>query len=132
MQNYIAVLKKYVEFNGRASRTEYWMFFLVTCIISIVLSVVDGALHLNGLSNLGVLGSIYSLLILLPYLGVMVRRLHDTNHSGWWVFIILIPLLGALVLLVFLVSNSTPGDNKYGPNPKGVGATPMPPLVTTV
>lgn len=99
-------------FEGRARRTEYWMFTLFNVIISVVLSVIDSSL------NLGFLGVIYSLAVLLPGLAVSVRRLHDTGRSGWWLLIGLVPFIGAIVLLVFMLIDSEPRENQYGPNPK--------------
>ncbi len=114
MNWYLEVLQKYAVFTGRARRTEYWMFTLINFIISVVLSVVDTAAGMPG-----VLSGLYALAVLIPSLAVFVRRLHDTGRSGFWFFIILIPLIGAIVLLVFLVQDSTPGPNQHGPNPKG-------------
>ncbi len=115
-------------FDGRARRREFWMFCLFSFIISIILSIVDSVLGnkiVNGYgSSTGILGSIFSLVVLIPSLAVTVRRLHDTNHSGWWWFLMLIPIIGWIVILVFLFTDSTPGDNKYGPNPKGMTAVP--------
>jgi uncharacterized membrane protein YhaH (DUF805 family) len=115
MNYYTSVLKKYAVFSGRASRKEFWMFVLFSAIITIILGILDGVLNLKG-----ILGLVYGLAVLIPSLAVMVRRLHDTNRSGGWVFINLIPLIGAIIVLVFVVSDSTPGDNKYGPNPKEI------------
>jgi uncharacterized membrane protein YhaH (DUF805 family) len=115
MNWYLEVLKKYATFSGRARRTEYWMFTLISTVIAIVLGVIDTQLAKYGF---GVLGPIYSLAVLIPGLAVAVRRLHDTGRSGWWVLIVLVPIVGAIVLLVFLVGDSEPGMNRYGPNPK--------------
>lgn len=119
MNWYLSVLKKYAVFDGRARRTEYWMFALFSIIVSVVLVFVDGILHTRTGSGVGILGSLYSLAVLLPSIGVSIRRLHDTGKSGWWLLLILIPLIGPIVLLVFMVSDSQPGQNQYGPNPKG-------------
>ncbi|MFD6323360.1 DUF805 domain-containing protein [Streptomyces sp. NPDC058442] len=113
MNWYVEVLKKYAVFNGRARRKEYWMFTLFSVIVSIVLAAVDAAIGIQALQP------IYVIAVLLPTLAVAVRRLHDTNRSGWWIFIGLVPLVGFIVMLVFLVSEGNPGDNKYGANPKG-------------
>jgi uncharacterized membrane protein YhaH (DUF805 family) len=110
---YVEVLKKYAVFEGRARREEFWMFALVNFIVTIVLNVV---LSMIGLPILAV---IYSLAVLVPSLAVGARRLHDTNRSGWLLLISLIPLVGAIVLIVVWVQDSQPGPNKYGPNPKG-------------
>jgi len=110
---YLAVLKNYAGFSGRARRTEYWMFFLINFIIVVVLDVIGLALKLGTY-----LGIIYSLAVLLPALAVAVRRLHDTGRSGWWVLISFVPLVGTIILIVFLATEGQPGDNQYGPNPK--------------
>jgi uncharacterized membrane protein YhaH (DUF805 family) len=119
MNWYLAVLKNYAGFSGRARRMEYWMFWLISLLITIALSIVDvmGGMS-NPMTGLGVLSGVYSLAVLIPSLAVAVRRLHDTDRSGWWLLIGLIPLLGLIVLLVFLLMDGTPGDNKYGPSPK--------------
>lgn len=121
MSWYLAVLKKYAVFSGRARRKEYWFFFLFSIIISIVLGIIDGILGtFSAEAGMGLLGVLYSLAVLLPGLAVSVRRLHDTGRSGWWLFLALVPVLGAIALLVFMVGNSKPGENKYGANPKGI------------
>jgi uncharacterized membrane protein YhaH (DUF805 family) len=123
MNYYLNVLKNYAVFTGRARRSEYWFFVLFNLIIAFVLGVVDGLLNLSIGKNTGVLGTIYSLAVFIPSIAVMVRRLHDTNRSGWWIFVGLIPIVGAIVLIIFAVQDSTPGENKYGQNPKSVSAT---------
>jgi uncharacterized membrane protein YhaH (DUF805 family) len=110
---YLEVLKKYAVFSGRARRKEYWTFLLFNIIIGLVLG---GIAWLAGGPD--VLGSIYSLVVLIPGIAVSVRRLHDTDRSGWWLLIGLIPLIGAIVLLVLMAQDSQPGANQYGPNPK--------------
>lgn len=117
MQWYTDVIKKYVVFSGRARRKEYWMFVLFNVIISIILSIIDSIAKTRS-GGVGILGAIYSLAVLLPSLGVTVRRLHDTNKSGWWILIGIIPLIGAIILIVFTATEGTPGDNQYGPDPK--------------
>lgn len=114
MDNYLAVLRKYVEFSGRAKRREYWMFFLVNLVISIILSFIDRAIGLTSDTGVGLLSGVYGLAVLLPSLAVTVRRLHDTGRTGWWVLIVLVPLIGWIVLLIFMVLDST-ADNEYGP-----------------
>jgi uncharacterized membrane protein YhaH (DUF805 family) len=125
MSWYIEVLKKYATFSGRARRKEYWMFVLFNIIFSIVATVIDNLLGTTQESGYGILSSIYSLAVLLPGLAVSVRRLHDIGKSGWWLFIALIPLIGAIWLLVLTVTDSQPGDNEYGPNPKTSLAAPV-------
>lgn len=119
MNWYLHVLKKYAVFKGRAQRQEYWYFFLFNIIISIALSMIDSALGNPGAGEgAGLIGTIYSLAILIPSIAVGVRRLHDTGRTGWWMLIGLIPLIGVLVLLYFFVQDSQPAVNEYGPNPK--------------
>jgi uncharacterized membrane protein YhaH (DUF805 family) len=114
MNYYIEVLKKYAVFNGRARRKEYWMFVLWNFIIGLVIGFLSGFLGI-----LIILLYLYMLAILIPSLAVTVRRLHDTNRSGWWWFINFIPVIGFIILIVFLAQDSQPGENQYGPNPKG-------------
>jgi len=115
---YLGVLRKYAVFDGRARRKEYWTFFLVNFIIAVVMGFMAGILW----SILGLVVNIalwvYALAIIVPSIAVAVRRLHDTGRSGWWVLIGFIPIIG-LVLIVFLIQDSAPGENEYGPNPKG-------------
>ncbi|MDG4783702.1 DUF805 domain-containing protein [Micromonospora sp. WMMD961] len=115
-----SVLSKYVGFTGRARRSEYWWFFLFTILVSIVTAVLDSALGLNYMdgSSSGPIGTIVSLALLLPGLAVAVRRLHDTDRSGWWLLIALVPIVGAIVLIVFFVMDGTPGANRFGASPK--------------
>ena len=113
MNWYLDALKKYAVFDGRARRQEYWMFVLFNIIISIVLGILEAIVPV-----LRFLVILYGLALIVPSLAVAVRRLHDTNRSGWWVLISLIPIIGAILLLVWLVMDSQPGENKYGPNPK--------------
>ncbi len=119
MNWYMEALRKYAIFSGRSRRKEYWWFLLFHIIISIVLVVIDGAIGtLSVEAGMGLLGSVYALAVLIPSIAVSVRRLHDTDRSGWWLLIALIPLIGALVLLVFMVQDSNPGQNRFGRNPK--------------
>lgn len=112
MEWYLKVLKNYVGFQGRARRKEYWMYTLFSVIVSIILSVIETIIGLPS-----VLTGIYSLAVLLPTLAVGVRRLHDTGRSGWWLLLSFIPLIGAIVLLVFFCEDSKE-NNRYGSNPK--------------
>jgi uncharacterized membrane protein YhaH (DUF805 family) len=119
MNWYLEVLKKYAVFSGRARRREYWFFVLFNILISIALGLVDLAIGtFDEDSGIGLLGGIYALAVLLPSIAVAVRRLHDTGRSGWWFLLVLIPLVGPLVLLVFMLFDSEPGTNQYGDNPK--------------
>ena len=118
MDWYLQVLQKYAVFEGRARRKEYWFFVLFNFIISIVISVAEA-----GIGTGGILGLIYVLGVFLPSVGVGIRRLHDTDRSGWWLLVGLIPLIGFIILIVLLALDSTPGDNRFGPNPKGEAAS---------
>ncbi len=111
MNWYLAALKKYVDFSGRARRKEYWFFFLFNIIIMIVLTAIDAML------GLGFLGLIYALAVILPAISVTIRRLHDTDRVGWWILIGLVPVVGGIILLVFMVLPGTSGDNQFGPDP---------------
>jgi len=118
MSWYLQVLKKYAVFSGRARRKEYWYFALFNFIIGSVLGLIDAVLGLTLVGTFSVLSSLYFLAVLLPTIGVSIRRLHDTGRSGWWLFIGLIPLIGAIILLIYMVSDSQAGTNQYGPSPK--------------
>lgn len=113
MNWYLEVLKKYAVFQGRARRKEYWMFVLFNLIIALVLRLIEALV-----GGPGLLANLYSLAVLIPGLAVAFRRLHDTNRNGWWVLIGLVPLVGVIILIVFMAQDSQPGDNQYGPNPK--------------
>jgi uncharacterized membrane protein YhaH (DUF805 family) len=133
---YIDVLKNYVGFSGRARRKEFWIFTLISAVISAILSLIDHFIGTDGRSGNGMysyggglLSGIYGLAVLLPTLAVQFRRLHDTDRSAWWILIWLIPLVGWIILLVFNVLPGTQGPNRYGPDPKAgempVGAQPQ-------
>ncbi|MBP7811445.1 MAG: DUF805 domain-containing protein [Candidatus Moranbacteria bacterium] len=110
MNEYLDVLKQYAVFEGRASRREYWMFTGISLLIAIVLGIVDAMVF----GETPMLGILYTLAILVPSLAVSVRRLHDTNRSGWWLFLSLIPIIGAIVLFVFALQSSQNEGNRYG------------------
>ncbi|MEV0724369.1 DUF805 domain-containing protein [Micromonospora purpureochromogenes] len=127
-----SVLSQYAGFSGRARRSEYWWFVLFSLILGIVAGVLDGALGTDigsDPSSTGVIGLIVSLALLLPTLAVAVRRLHDTDRSGWWLLIGLVPLVGAIVLLVFFVKDGTRGTNRYGADPKDTPHAAAPSMV---
>jgi len=112
MNWYLKVLNQYADFSGRARRTEYWMFVLFNIIFSVAATVLDVVVHIEIFSLL------YSLAVLVPGLAVSVRRLHDTGKSGWMILVALIPLVGAIWLIVLMATDSDPGENEYGSNPK--------------
>ena len=119
MSWYLEALKKYAVFSGRSRRMEYWYFVLFNIIVAVVLALIDTLLGtFNVMQGVGLLSGIYGLAVLIPTLAVTVRRLHDIDRTGWWIFINLIPLIGTIVLLVFELTPGTPGSNSYGPDPK--------------
>ena len=119
---YLEALKKYAVFGGRSRRKEYWYFVLFSVIVSLVLSAIDALLGtFSSSTNVGLLGGIYGLAIIVPSIAVSVRRLHDIDRTGWWVLIGLVPVIGTIVLLVFAALDGTPGENRFGPNPKASG-----------
>ncbi len=126
MNYYFGVFKKYAVFDGRASRSEYWYFTLFNLLVSILVMIAFSVVRLSGSMIggfiVGVISFLYSVGSLIPSLAVGIRRLHDTNRSGWWVLISLVPLVGTIWLLVLLVLDSTLGENEYGSNPKMISA----------
>ncbi|WP_380874628.1 membrane protein [Sphingomonas sp. DBB INV C78] len=133
-------LKRYAQFSGRSRRKEYWMFVLFAVIVYAIAIFLDSALGLGGSttnyadvgdggaavgfnSTGGVLTLIVALALFVPSLAVAIRRLHDTDRSGWWLLIGLVPLIGAIVLLVFYCTEGTKGPNRFGPDPKGDSPT---------
>ncbi len=104
-------LNKYCDFNGRASRSEYWWFALFCFIVGAIAGVIGGII------NITLLPTICVLALLLPSLGLGVRRLHDIDKSGWWIFLQLIPVVGTIILIIWFVKESQPVPNQYGPVP---------------
>ncbi|MGW5275432.1 DUF805 domain-containing protein [Streptomyces sp. NPDC004044] len=113
MHWYLDVLKKYAVFSGRARRQEYWMYTLFTVIAIIIVAVLDAVLGTQP-----IITAIYYVAVLLPTLGVYIRRLHDTGRSGWWVLFGIVPLVGPITLLVFTCLEGDRSENAYGPDPK--------------
>jgi uncharacterized membrane protein YhaH (DUF805 family) len=113
------VFENYANFNGRARRSEYWYFALMSLIITILATILDSALGINfDPLPYGYLYFIYAIAVLIPGLAVSVRRLHDVGKSGWFYFIVLIPIIGAIWLLVLFFTEGDQGENDYGPDPK--------------
>jgi uncharacterized membrane protein YhaH (DUF805 family) len=108
----MSVLNQYANFSGRARRSEYWWFYLATFLASIVAAIIDAVIGVS------ILQWILLLAVIVPTLAVGARRLHDTDRSGWWQLIGIVPLVGIIVLIVFFVQDSNPGPNRYGPSPK--------------
>ncbi len=117
---FLNVIKQhYVDFAGRASRSQFWYFTLFSFLISLAISVVTGII--GSVLNTGIfslLGVLYSLAIIVPSVCLGIRRLHDTGKSGWWYLISLVPFVGFIILIVFWVMDSEADRNQYGPNPK--------------
>lgn len=121
MNYYLSVLKKYAEFSGRSQRAEYWYFVLFNIIIVFVLVFIDGIIGtFDPVSGYGLISGLYTLAVLIPAIAVGVRRLHDVGKSGWMLLIGLIPLIGFIWLIILMVTDSNPVNNKYGPNPKWI------------
>lgn len=114
MHWYTDVIRRYAEFDGRSGRPEFWWFALWNIVITVVLFIVGAAVSS---SHGALLVDLYGLLVLLPSLGVEIRRLHDTDRSGWWVLLAIVPIVGTIVLIVFFASAGTPGPNRYGAEP---------------
>ncbi|MGZ5341123.1 MAG: DUF805 domain-containing protein [Solirubrobacterales bacterium] len=108
----------YVKFDGRASRPAFWWWLLFVVLVSIAANIIDA-----GIFEGTVLTWIVGLALFLPGLSVSIRRLHDTNRTGWWVLISFIPIIGFIVLLIFYIQESDPGENQYGPPPAAAPAT---------
>jgi len=110
MEFFTRAYKNYANFSGRDTRQEYWMFYLFYMIAYIVLAVIDGILGTGGL-----LGGLFALGSLVPSVAIAARRLHDIDKSGWWQLILLIPIIGVIVLIVFLATKGNEGANRFGP-----------------
>lgn len=130
MKYYLKVLRDYANFRGRARRSEYWFFALFNLIAIWLCILLDkmlgttfnfGALGNQMPISYGYIYAFYNLAVLIPGLAVAVRRLHDVGKSGWFLLIAFIPLVGAIWLLVLFFTDSKPGPNKWGPNPKDIG-----------
>ena len=112
MSTYLAVLRNYADFNGRARRKEFWTFVLISFLIVFCLIVIEGLIGL-GFEDDDLLATIYQLGVLVPTVAVGVRRMHDTGHSGWW-------YLFPIVNLFFAIRTGEQGPNRFGPDPKAM------------
>ncbi|MGB3711822.1 MAG: DUF805 domain-containing protein [Erythrobacter sp.] len=114
-------LRRYADFQGRSRRKEYWMFLLGVVLVAIVLAIIEAVLGLGGMvfGVYGPLTTLFLLALIVPGLAVQVRRFHDQNKTGWLVLLGFIPLVGGIIVLVFMALEGTRGPNKYGPDPKG-------------
>jgi len=119
MSWFMTALKNYAVFSGRSRRSEYWYFGLFYLIFYAVFAVLDGITGtFDFRSGIGLFTGILTLALLIPSMAVSVRRLHDTGRSGWWLLIGIIPLIGAIILIVWLAKDGELGANRFGPNPK--------------
>lgn len=110
-----SAFSNYCKFDGRARRSEYWYFVLFNAIVSVILSL------LGQKSNVFmILSCVFSLAVLLPELGLSWRRMHDIGKSGAWNFLVLVPIVGTIIVIIWSCRDSEPGTNQYGPNPKGM------------
>lgn len=106
----------YCRFQGRSSRSEYWWWVLFVAILSFCIGIIEGILGFS-MTAVQTTSGILSLVLLLPGLGLSVRRLHDIGKSGWWVLLGFIPVVGAIILIIWFAQNSQMQDNQYGPVP---------------
>jgi len=118
IEYYILAFQKYGQFSGRATRNEYWWFYLVTIAVSLLLAIIDSVFSIP----FTLLSTIYFFASLIPSLSIQVRRLHDVDKSGWYILLDFVIIIGWIWLLILNIRDSTPGANKYGPNPKGIQA----------
>lgn len=131
MNAYFGAIQRYFDFSGRSTRSEFWLFILFQFLISLALVVLDQVLFRVPITSedYGPLTIIGTLFHIIPTLSVAARRLHDTDKTGWWQLIGIIPIVGWIVLLVFVCTGSTPGENRFGPDPfgrRGYGARSFP------
>ena len=107
------ILERYAEFGGRSTRPEFWWFALFYLLLSIAIAMIGAISETLG----GIVNLLVWLALLVPSLAVSVRRLHDTDRTGWWILLYLVPVIGTVVLIVFFLLPGTPGDNRFGPDP---------------
>jgi uncharacterized membrane protein YhaH (DUF805 family) len=113
-----AGFSNYVNFSGRACRSEYWYWVLFVILADIVAGIID---YLLGMQ---IVSSLFGLVTLLPGIAVSIRRLHDLDRTGWWILLALIPLIGWIILLIWYISKGTDGPNRFGPDPLATLAIP--------
>ena len=112
-------LQKYAVFSGRSRRKEFWMFVLFTFIVEIVLAIIDAIIGTyNTAIGIGLLSGLFYLAILVPSIALNTRRLHDIGKSGWFQLLFIIPIVGFILWIIWMVRDSDDGVNKYGPSPK--------------
>jgi uncharacterized membrane protein YhaH (DUF805 family) len=116
MDYYKLAFQRFSDFTGRSRRSEYWYFVLFNMLVAIGLFVVDSLIW-----GYPILYFLYAIAVIVPSIAVAVRRMHDIGKSGWWLLITFVPFVGGIILLVFLATDSQPGPNQWGNNPKEVG-----------
>lgn len=115
MNYFLDALKNYVNFTGRATRQQYWMyilFYIVFYFVAVMLDINLGQFDEEEMT--GFISTIYTFGLLLPTIAILARRLHDIGRSSWWILLILIPVAGSLVILIFTLIDSQKGENEYG------------------
>ena len=118
MDWFVTAIKRYAQFSGRAGRPEYWYFSLIYLLAAVILTVLDLiAGWYSRDAGIGLLSALFSIAVFVPSLAVTVRRLHDTGRNGWWTLVAVVPLVGIIVLLVFLAQRSDPAPNAWGDGP---------------
>ena len=124
ISNYVGVLRKYATFSGRATRSEFWWFWLTHIIALIALTILSAVLgeSESPLGFLGLLVFLYWVGTIIPFLAVIVRRFHDRGHSGWMILLALIPAIGGIIVLIFMALPGDEWDNRHGPDPRRTGA----------
>ena len=115
VEAYNKFLRNYTNFNGRSTRADYWWVVLANFCIGFVLGLIGGLMGDSGVKLMTTVAYIYEIAVLIPGLAICVRRLHDINKSGWWILISLVPLVGGIILLVFMLMDSVNEGNQYGP-----------------
>lgn len=118
MEWYLKVINSYSDFSGRSRRKEYWMFFLINSIFSIIGFYLDNILGTAWTIGYGPIYVGYGLAVLIPSLAVAIRRLHDVGKSGWYYLLVLLPIIGPIWLIVLFATEGEQGDNRFGSNPK--------------
>jgi uncharacterized membrane protein YhaH (DUF805 family) len=126
VNSYFDGMRRYADFRGRSTRSQFWWFTLVVLVLAIVGLGIDGTIDSGPADGLGIVSTLVMLAHLIPGLAVSVRRLRDIDKSGWWVLIQQVPLVGLVVGLIFYCTASTPGTNRFGPHPKGGTTAPSP------
>ena len=118
MEWYLKVINSYFDFNGRSRRIEYWMFVFINSLISIFCLLLDNMLGTTWAIGYGPIYIGYGLAVFIPSLSVAFRRLHDVGKSGWYYLLVLIPIIGAIWLIILFATEGEQGENQFGPNPK--------------